>query len=118
MLRRRKVQDEDELRRVLLQLQVAEFLYETRLIPKAAYTLQACPDAGGGLQQPPLGPLLGYGHDLLAARGTGGAGPVGIRPGLATAPRAAAVVGIEEPHPRETTAMYPTSRTSPLQSSF
>jgi hypothetical protein len=40
MLRRRKVQDEDELRRVLLQLQVAEFLYETRLIPKAAYTFK------------------------------------------------------------------------------
>jgi predicted ATPase len=32
--------DEDELRRVLLQLQVAEFLYETRLIPKAAYTFK------------------------------------------------------------------------------
>ena len=43
----------------LAHLQAAEFLYETRLLPRARLHLQARPDAGGGLRQPPPGAAAG-----------------------------------------------------------
>ena len=42
---------EAALHRGLAHVQAAEFLSETRLFPEQVYTLQACPDTRGGLQQ-------------------------------------------------------------------
>jgi class 3 adenylate cyclase len=50
---------EAELQRHLTALQSAEFLYETRLFPRARVHLQACPDPRGGLRQPPAGAAAG-----------------------------------------------------------
>ena len=40
-----------DVQRSLAHLQAAEFLYETRPLPRAGLHLQACPDAGSGLQR-------------------------------------------------------------------
>ena len=46
---------DEALHPCLTQLQAAEFLYETNLFSGAGLYFQACPDARGGLQQPPAG---------------------------------------------------------------
>ena len=46
---------EESLQRSLAQLQAAEFLYETRLFPRARVHFQARPHARGGLWEPPAG---------------------------------------------------------------
>ena len=63
---------EAALHRGLAHLQAAEFLYETHLFPEPSIHLQACPDARGGLRQPPAGAAAG------AARAPG-RGPRGAR---------------------------------------
>jgi predicted ATPase len=63
---------EAALHRGLAHLQAAEFLYETRLFPRARIHLQACPDARSGLQQPSAGAAAGAAR--AHCRGPRGAG--------------------------------------------
>ena len=50
---------EEALYRSLTHLQAAEFLYETPPLSRAGLHLQACPDARGGIRQPPAGAAAG-----------------------------------------------------------